>query len=265
MMTTRQSLRAQGEAMRARLFGDDAGTVPAGSSAPAFLDFLLETEFGIVWCRPGLELHERMLCTLAALASVNRPAALARYVGAALHIGLGPRAVQETLIQIGIYAGFTASEEALAIAAQVFAARGVPMPGPEQRDDDLEALTARGTALMRQLHRDAGDQGYASPANPVTGALYPMAIQYGYGEIWFRPGLEPRQRVLVAVASFTALRLEAQTRKFGQAALNMGCSAEEVREAVIQTAPFSGFAPALNALAVLSGVLAPEPAGHANR
>lgn len=255
-MTTRASLRAQGEAVRLQLFGTQAQPVPAGLSAPGFLDFLAETEFGIVWCRPGLALPERMLCTLAALASVQRPTALTRYVGAALNIGLDPRAIQEALIQIGIYAGFTASEEALAIADQVFAARGTRVPEPESRDDTLDALTERGTMLMRQLHRDAGDKGYASPGNKVTGALYPVAIQYGYGEIWFRPGLTHRQRVLISVASFTALRLEAQTRKFGQAALNMGCSAEEVRETVIQTAPFSGFAPALNALAALSDVLA---------
>ena len=255
-MTTRASLRAQGEAMRLQLFGTQAQQVPAGLSAPGFLDFLAETEFGIVWCRPGLALPERMLCTLATLASVQRPTALTRYVGAALNIGLDPRAIQEALIQIGIYAGFAASEEALAIADQVFAARGTRVPEPESRDDALDALTERGTMLMRQLHRDAGDKGYASPDNKVTGALYPVAIQYGYGEIWFRPGLTHRQRVLISVASFTALRLEAQTRKFGQAALNMGCSAEEVREAVIQTAPFSGFAPALNALSVLSDVLA---------
>lgn len=253
-MTTRASLRAQGEAMRRQLFGTRED-MPAGLSAPAFLDFLSETEFGIVWCRPGLALPERMACTLAAIASVQRPNALERYVGAALNIGLDARTIQEVLIQIGIYAGFTASEEALMIANRVFATRGARIPEPETRDDPLETLTERGTTLMRRLHRDAGDKGYASPANKVTGALYPVAIQYGYGEIWFRPGLTHRQRVLVSVASFTALRLEAQTRKFGQAALNLGCTAEEVREAVIQTAPFSGFAPALNALAVLSDVL----------
>jgi alkylhydroperoxidase/carboxymuconolactone decarboxylase family protein YurZ len=63
--------------------------------------------------------------------------------------------------------------------------------------------------------------------------------------------------VLCSVASFTALRLENQTRKFGQAALNLGATRTEVIEAVIQTAPFNGFAPALNALAVLSEVLRP--------
>jgi 4-carboxymuconolactone decarboxylase len=89
----------------------------------------------------------------------------------------------------------------------------------------------------------------------VTGALYPMAIQYGYGEIWFRPGLDRRQRVLCAVAAFTALRLEGQVKKFGRSALNVGLTPTEVIEAIVQTAPFSGFAPGLNALGVLSDAL----------
>lgn len=256
-MTTRERLREQGEAMRARLFGSQPGSAPPEHAPPGFHDFLSETEFGIVWCRPGLALPERMVCTLAALASVQRPSALHRYVGAALNIGLDALAIQEVLIQIGIYAGFTASEEALITAAQVFSERNVSVPTQAPRDDSLETLTIRGNEMLSALHREAGDQGYASPDNPVTGALYPVAIQYGYGEIWFRPGLTHRQRVLCSVASFTALRLENQTKKFGKAALNLGATRSEVVEAVIQTAPFSGFAPALNALAVLSDVLRP--------
>jgi 4-carboxymuconolactone decarboxylase len=213
-MTTRSDLRRQGEAMRLRLFGPDeaAQTEPAAG----FRDLMSETEFGIVWCRPGLALPERMVCTLAALASLQRQTALRRYVGAALNIGLDVRAIQEVLIQIGIYAGFTASEEALDTAAAVFKQRGVAVPTPTARDDALETLMARGNDLLQALHREGGDKGYAAPGNTVTGALYPVAIQYGYGEIWFRPGLDQRQRVLCSVASFTALRLEAQTRKFGR-------------------------------------------------
>ena len=248
-MTTRASLRDKGEAMRRRLFGDDDG-------APVFMRTLnTEAVYGAIWSRPGLAIEDRMICALAALGAVQRLKKLRRHVAAALELGLSPPAIVEILIQIGIYAGFAASEEAVEAAAAVFAERGVAMPEEPAREDLLEALSERGRKLMQQLHGDRATQGYAAPGNAVTGALYPLAIQYGYGEIWFRPGLDLRQRALVAVAAFTALRLDGQVKKFGQSALNMGLSRTEVIEAVIQTAPLTGFAPALNALGGLSDVL----------
>ena len=248
-MSTRTSLRERGETMRQRLFGDDDG-------APAILRTLnTEVSYGAIWSRPGLALVDRMVCALAALGAVQRLPKLRRHVGAALGLGLSPRSIVENLIQIGIYPGFAASHEALEAATAVFAARGLAMPEETARDDTLETLTVRGRQLMEQLHGDRATQGYATPGNTVTGALYPLAVQYGYGEIWFRPGLDLRQRALVAVAAFTALKLDGQVKKFGQSALNMGLSRTEVIEAVIQTAPISGFAPALNALGGLSEVL----------
>ncbi len=247
-MTTRASLRQQGEAMRRRLFGDDDG------APPALRTINTEASYGAIWSRPGLALEDRMLCALAALASVQRLPKLRRHVGAALELEVSPRAIVEVLIQIGIYAGFAASEEAVDVAAAEFAARQVAMPEEPERSDSLEALNERGRKLMEQLHGNRATQGYAAPGNTVTGALYPLAIQYGYGEIWFRPGLDLRQRALVAVAAFTALKLD-QVKKFGESALNMGLSRTEIIEAVIQTAPYSGFAPALNALGMLSEAL----------
>ncbi len=248
-MATRASLRQQGDALRQRLFGDDDG-------APTALRTInTEASYGAIWSRPGLALEDRMLCALAALAAVQRLPKLRRHAGAALELGLTPRAIVEVLIQIGIYAGFAASEEAVDVVAAEFAARQIDMPEEPERTDSLEELTERGRKLMEQLHGDRATQGYAAPGNAVTGALYPLAIQYGYGEIWFRPGLDLRQRALVAVAAFTALKLD-QVKKFGESALNMGLSRTEVIEAVIQTAPYSGFAPALNALGALSSALA---------
>lgn len=248
-MTTRTSLRDKGEAMRRRLFGDDDGT-------PTFMRTLnTEALYGAIWSRPGLAIEDRMVSALAALGAAQRLKKLRRHVAAALELGLPPRAILEILIQIGIYAGFAASEEAVEQAAAVFAERGVAMPEETAREDSLEALSERGRQLMRQLHGDRATEGYAAPDNPVTGALYPLAIQYGYGEIWFRPGLDLRRRALVAVAAFTALKLDGQVKKFGRSALNMGLSRTEVIEAVIQTAPLTGFAPALNALGGLSEAL----------
>jgi 4-carboxymuconolactone decarboxylase len=249
-MSTRESLYQQGEATRSRLFGASATAEPSG-----FGTVLTEAVFGAIWNRPGLPLPDRMLCTLAALAVWPRLLQLRHHLVAALELGLSSEAVREVLLQAGLYAGFSAAEETLALLAQVLAERGVPFPADPPTDASLEALAARGQALMQEVHKANSRQGYACPDNPVTYALYELAIQYGYGEIWFRPGLERRQRALIAVAAFTALRLPEQARRFGQAALNLGAARSEVIEAVVQTAPHSGFPPALNALSAMSDIL----------
>ena len=100
-MTTRDALRAQGQAMRARLFPlppDDPtppdGLTPSGAGAPGYDAMITEAVFGGVWTRAGLGIADRMICTLAALASVQRLRHLRAFAGAALEVGLTPRAIQ---------------------------------------------------------------------------------------------------------------------------------------------------------------------------
>lgn len=246
-MGTREELVRAGETMRGRLFG----AVEDGS--PAVMRTLYtEAAHGAVWSRPGLAIEDRMICALAAHGAIRAPASIRRHVGAALDLGISAESIVEIFIQTGIYAGFAMTEEAVAAANEVFEARGIPLPEDPIRDDTLESLTERGRGLMNQLHGERAGGAYADPDNSVTSQLYPLAIQYGYGEIWFRPGLDFRRRAMVAVAGFTALKMDMQIGKFGQAALNMGLSKAEVIEVVIQTAPISGFGPALNALNGLS-------------
>jgi 4-carboxymuconolactone decarboxylase len=252
-MTTRDDLRRQAEGMRARLFGAHA---PAAAHVPAELaDLLSEITHGAVWSRPGLGLPERMICTLAALAANQRLPALGRHVGPALDLGLTPLAIQEVCLQSLLYSGLAAMEDVLGECGRVFALRGVTPPPAPRDTASLEELTSRGTARMHEVHGTRAQQGYADPANAVTGAMYPAAIRYGYGAIWFRPGLSMRERALVSVAAFTALRMTEQVAKFGASALNTGLSRDQVIEAVIQTAPYGGFPPALNALAALGAAL----------
>ncbi len=261
-MTTRDELRRDGAALRDRLFGPMPPQRDSGGSIPGIGDLVDELTFGAVWSRPGLALPDRMIATIAALCAVQRLTHLRRYIAAALDIAMPPPAIIEICVQCGIYAGFPASEDALAVAGAVFAERGVASPPAAPGTASLDELSAQGGALLQALHGARGYEGYASPDNKVTGALYPLAIQYGYGEIWHRPGLDRRQRALCAVAAFTALRLDGQVRKFGQSALNAGLSQTEIIEAVIQTGPYSGLAPALNALAALSDALGAEVPGE---
>lgn len=249
---SRQELCLQGRAMRDKL-GLRQGGADAVSGFEAFAD---EVIYAGIWSRPGLALADRMICTLAALGPLQRLEALRAHVGAALDLGLEPRAIQEVLLQAGLYAGFVTTEAAGAVANTVFRARGLPLPEAATMPDSLAELDAMGLATMAALHGDRGTKGYAAPGNPITGALYPSAIRYGYGELWGRPGLDRRQRMLVAVAAFTALGLEGQLEKFSASALNVGLSRTEIVEAVIQTGPFGGFPRALNGLSILTRSLA---------
>lgn len=252
-MTTRRDLRERGLALRERLFG----THPAGTGHEDFDELTVETTYGAIWSRPGLALEDRMVCTLAALCAVRELAQLQRYVGAALTLGLPPAAPFAIFTQIGIYAGFAATESAMAAADAAFRERGVAQPARAPREESLAVLEARGRELMAALHGARGTQGYAAPENPFTHRLYPLTIPYGYGEIWQHPGLTVGQRAMVSLAGFTALQMPDQLRKFGPSALNVGLGLDAVCEAIIQTAPYSGYAPALNALRWLSEVVPP--------
>ncbi len=243
---TRDDLHKQGAALR-----DELGMATTAVGTTTGIDaFLTESVYGAVWSRGVLSLQERMICTLATLSALARGEELSPMVEAALRIGVEPRAIVEVFAQAGLYGGFGATERAIAAAQAVFAARGLAIPQEPPRTDSLEALTARGQEFLADLHGERGTQGYASPDNPTTGTLYVLATQYGYGELWLRPGLDRRERLLCALASFTVLGLETQLRKFSLSALRVGFSRQEVIEAVIQTAPYGGFPRALNALAV---------------
>lgn len=248
---SRQDRRREGAAWRARLGQPDADP---GLAAPGYRDLVDEMVYDGVWSRDGLAPSDRMICTLAVLALSPREPPLRRAIGTALYLGLEPRSVLEVFIQIGLYRGFPATEAAIACADAVFTDRGLTVPDAPLSDEPLEEVDARARELMATLHGERRDAGYAAPDNPVTSALYTSAARYGYGEIWSRPGLDLRQRMLCAIACFVVLGLDSQLRKFGESAKNVGLTRDEVVEAVIQTAPYGGYPQALNALAVLSEV-----------
>jgi len=258
----RDDLRGAGEAIRERLdqHADSFDALGGAHTAPGFAQMMSEAVYGGIWSRPGLGLPERMICTLAVTGLRAPSLLLPSLVHAALDLRLPARTILEVFVHCGLYGGFGTTEAASKQARKVFTARGATVTEDPPRELSLEALDASGRAVMQELHGARADSGYAAPDDPVTSGLYALAISYGYGELWSRPGLEHRQRLLCAIAAFTALGLESQLVKFALAALDNGFDQGQVVEAIIQTAPYSGFPRALNALGALSKAL--RAAGH---
>lgn len=250
-MTAREQLRQTGAEIRHALgFADSSGR----EVSPGWGDLMDEMVFGRVWARPGLSLEDRMLATLSALTSKQYLDQLAGYIGGGLHIGMSPRLIQEVMLHCAMYTGFPSAESSLRVVQTVLDEKGVAAPEIDLTELDLDALLTQGQQTMETLHGGRAEDGYAAPTSAAS-RLYATAIDYLYGEIWNRPDISTRQRMICSVAAFTALQLTSQQRKFFPSALNIGLSKEEVFETIAQTGPYSGFPPAFNALAVAEEIL----------
>jgi len=126
------------------------------------------------------------------------------------------------------------------------------LPDMPSRDDALALVAQRGQEVMTTLHAERRHVGYANPENSVASTFYPDVVQFCYGELWKRPGMEMRERAICAIASFTALTFSGLVTKFAKAGLNCGLTQNEVVEVVIQTGPYTGLAPVLMGLSAIS-------------
>jgi len=87
---------------------------------PDAVDYLMKYCFGAYYCREGLELQTRELCTVAALAVMARWPQLRSHIGGALRVGCTKEQVTEVLLQMQNYAGWPITLSGLEVAAEAF-------------------------------------------------------------------------------------------------------------------------------------------------
>ena len=106
----------------------------------------------------------------------------------------------------------------------------------------------RGARKLAEVDGEAGQQ-VISALQDVAPDLARYVIEFGFGDIYSRPGLDLRTRELATVAALTAIgHAQPQLKVHVNGALNVGCSATEVVEVIIQMALYAGFPAALNAM-----------------
>ena len=114
----------------------------------------------------------------------------------------------------------------------------------------------RGLAKLKEIDGQAGEALLAS-LETIAPDFADYVIEFPFGDIYSRPGLDLRTRELAAVAALTSLgTAPVQLSLHIRAALNVGCGREEVVEVIMQMAVFAGFPAALNGLAAAKAVFA---------
>ena len=82
-----------------------------------------------------------------------------------------------------------------------------------------------------------------------------FVIEFPYGDIYSRPGLDLKTRELITIASRVTLGFAAHELKAHVGnALNAGCTQEEITETIMQMSVYAGFPAALNGLFIAGEV-----------
>ncbi len=113
-----------------------------------------------------------------------------------------------------------------------------------------------GLQQLAQIDGEAGEKVLAALAD-VAPDLARYTIEFPFGDIYRRPGLDLKSRELATVAAQTALgNAQPQLAVHLHATLNVGCSQAELVEVIIQMAVYAGFPAALNGMFTAKQVFA---------
>ena len=114
----------------------------------------------------------------------------------------------------------------------------------------------RGLAKLQEIDGQAGEKVVASLAG-IAPDFARYLIEFPFGDIYSRPGLDLRAREIATIAALTAMGNAApQLKVHIEAGLNVGLTKDEIIEIMMQMAVYAGFPAALNGLFAAKEVFA---------
>jgi 4-carboxymuconolactone decarboxylase len=112
----------------------------------------------------------------------------------------------------------------------------------------VDGRHARGQYALASLTGTAGENAVAQ-LRDIAPDLADWIVDFAYGDVMSRPGLDRRSRQIASIAALTAMGTAMpQLRVHIDGALNVGCRPQEIVEVILQMAVFAGFPAAMNAL-----------------
>ncbi|MDO6496995.1 carboxymuconolactone decarboxylase family protein [Photobacterium sanguinicancri] len=111
-----------------------------------------------------------------------------------------------------------------------------------------------GLNKLNEIDGEAG-QNVIKSLNDICPDLAKYIIEYPFGDIYQRDGLDLRTRELVTVAALTALgNCQPQLNVHINGALNVGCTPKAITEVILQMSVYAGFPASLNGMFVAKEV-----------
>ena len=113
----------------------------------------------------------------------------------------------------------------------------------------------RGVDIVQQLSDGSIDRFLTGRVAEVAPDFARMAIEFPFGDIYARDGLDLKTREIVAISALASLGHTEQLRQHVSVALDQGVERPAIIEILMQSAIYAGFPRALSALAACHDLL----------
>jgi 4-carboxymuconolactone decarboxylase len=109
---------------------------------------------------------------------------------------------------------------------------------------------------LRIIDKEAGE-AVVNSLNDFSPDLVKYIIEYAFGDVYSRSGLDLKAKELTVVAALTAMgNASPQLKVHIHGALNVGCNIAEIQEVILQMSGYAGFPSAINGMLALKDVVA---------
>ena len=117
-----------------------------------------------------------------------------------------------------------------------------------------ESRYDRGLDTMRAIF-GAGIESALEGLAATSPDLARCLVEFPFGDIYPRPGLDLKTREMLTVAALTVLGYpQAELKDHIRGAMNVGCTRAEILEIILQMAVYAGFPAALEAVKTAASV-----------
>lgn len=223
-----------GRAQQAAICGA-APAVPKTLMEESWRDYV----FAEVWARPALDRRSRFLIAIAGAACAGASEMLENYLRGALTLGdLGLAELREAALHLAVYAGWSRGDAVDQAATRIAAALGLPIetrpPIRAEPWDPAERLDDGSAGFVDTMTYDGPP--------PTTAYFEAGILNFVFGEMWTRPGLDQRSRRWITLVGVAESSSDVPIRSHVYSAMASGnATVDEMNEFVLQYAIHGGW------------------------